>query len=177
MGVKRWLIWLPFVVFAGVLWLVADGLYDPAERVVRSKMVDKPLPEFTLPAMLPDNPGLASTTFGKGEPRLLNVFASWCVPCIAEAPQLLALQRAGIRIDAIAIRDRPDAIRRFLAANGDPYASIGDDKTSRVQLALGSSGVPETFLIDGRGRIVQQHLGDIKPDEVPDIIAAVRAAR
>ncbi|MBN2971614.1 DsbE family thiol:disulfide interchange protein [Roseomonas aeriglobus] len=174
---KRWLIWLPFIVFAGLLWLVASELLSPSERLVRSKLVDKPVPAFALDGIVADKPGLSSADFGKGEPRLLNVFASWCVPCIAEAPQLLALKRAGVRIDAIAIRDRPDAVQRFLARNGDPYATIGDDRTSRVQLALGSSGVPETFLIDGRGRIVRQHIGDIRADEVADLIAAVRAAR
>jgi cytochrome c biogenesis protein CcmG/thiol:disulfide interchange protein DsbE len=177
MGVKRWLIWLPFVAFAAVLALAAEGLLSPAERVVRSKLIDKPVPAFTLSPMLPDKPGVSTADFGKGEPRLLNVFASWCVPCIAEAPHLMTLRRAGVRIDAIAIRDRPDAIRRFLRTNGDPYASIGDDRTSRVQLSLGSSGVPETFLIDGKGRIVLQHVGDIRADEVPGLIAAVRAAR
>lgn len=174
---KRWLIWLPFIAFAAVLWVAADGLLSPAERTVRSTLVDKPLPTFALPPIVPGKPGLSSADFGGGEPRLLNVFASWCVPCIAEAPQLMALKRAGIRIDAIAIRDRPDAVRRFLTRNGDPYASIGDDRVSRVQLSLGSSGVPETFVIDGRGRIVRQHLGDIRADEVAGLIAAVKAAR
>lgn len=174
---KRLLIWLPFIAFAAILWIAAAGLLSPAERVIRSKLIDKPLPEFALQPMLPDKSGVSSTTFGNGEPRLLNVFASWCVPCIAEAPQLMAIKRAGIRIDAIAIRDKPDAIRRFLRSNGDPYASIGDDRTSRVQLSLGSSGVPETFLIDGRGRIIRQHVGDIRENEVAELIAAVKAAR
>ena len=174
---KRWLIWLPFIAFAGVLWVAAAGLSSPSDHVIRSKLIDKPLPGFALQPMLPDKPGLSSGEFGRGEPRLINVFASWCVPCIAEAPQLMTLRRAGVRIDGVAIRDRPDAIRRFLRANGDPYASIGDDRTSRVQLALGSSGVPETFLIDGRGRIVRQHVGDIRPEEVAGLVAAVKAAR
>jgi len=175
--VKRWLIWLPFIAFAAVLWVVASGLLSPAERVVRSRLIDRPVPAFTLPAMVEGKPGVASASFATGEPRLLNVFASWCVPCIAEAPQLLALQRAGVRIDAIAIRDTPAAVRRFLDANGDPYASIGNDPTSQAQLALGSSGVPETFVIDGRGRIVLQHVGDIRADEVDEILAAVRKAK
>ncbi len=174
---KRWLIWLPFIVFAGVLWLAVSGLLTPADRVIRSKLIDKPLPEFVLQPILPDKPGVASADFVGGGPRLLNVFASWCVPCIAEAPQLMALKQAGVRIDAIAIRDQPDAVRRFLRTNGDPYASIGDDRASRVQLSLGSSGVPESFLIDGRGRIVRQYVGDIRADEVAEIVAAVKAAR
>ena len=70
---------------------------------------------------------LASTDLGKGKPRLLNVFASWCVPCIAEAPQLMALKQAGVEIDGVAVRDTGPAIADFLQRNGDPYAAIGDD--------------------------------------------------
>ncbi len=173
----RWVIWVPFVAAVGLLALVGWGLYQPADRTVHSALVGQPLPKFALPPIVPGKPGLASATFVRGKPRLLNVFASWCIPCIAEAPQLLALKRAGVEIDAVAIRDTPAAIGDFLARNGDPYASIGDDKTSSVQLALGSSGVPETFVIGGDGRIVLQHVGDIRADEVPGLIATVRNAR
>lgn len=174
---KRWLIWLPFAAFAVVLWLAATELTSPSDRTVRSAMIGKPLPAFELPPSIAEKPGLANGNFGGGKPRLLNVFASWCVPCIAEAPHLMTLRRAGVEIDAIAIRDTPDAVRRFLARNGDPYARIGDDKASAVQLALGSSGVPETFVIDGRGRIVLQHVGDIRAGDIPELLAAVRNAK
>ncbi|HWK37109.1 redoxin family protein [Sphingomonas sp.] len=174
---KRWLIWVPFVVFVGLMWLVAGQLLAPADRTVRSAMVDQPLPTFALPANQPDKPGLATADFGQGQPRLLNVFASWCVPCIAEAPQLMALKQAGARIDAVAVRDTPANVARFLNRYGDPYERIGDDKASQVQLALGSSGVPETFVIDGKGRIVAQHIGEIRADEVPGILAMLRKAR
>ncbi len=173
----RWVIWVPFVAAVGLLALVGWGLYKPADRTVHSALVGQPLPKFALPPIVPGKPGLATAAFARGKPRLLNVFASWCIPCIAEAPQLLALKRAGVEIDAVAIRDTPAAIADFLARNGDPYASIGDDKTSSVQLALGSSGVPETFVIGGDGRIVLQHVGDIRADEVPGLIATVRNAR
>jgi cytochrome c biogenesis protein CcmG, thiol:disulfide interchange protein DsbE len=175
--VTRWVIWVPFVAAVGLLALVGWGLYKPADRTVHSALVGQPLPKFALPPIVPGKPGLATAAFARGKPRLLNVFASWCIPCIAEAPQLLALKRAGVEIDAVAIRDTPAAIADFLARNGDPYASIGDDKTSSVQLALGSSGVPETFVIGGDGRIVLQHVGDIRADEVPGLIATVRNAR
>ena len=85
--------------------------------------------------------------------------------------------RQGIPIDAIAIHDKGPAIAGFLRRNGDPYAAIGDDSRSRVQLSLGASGVPETFLIDGRGRIVRQYIGDIRPDQVEQIVRDVAAAR
>lgn len=173
----RWVIWVPFVAAVGLLALVGWGLYKPADRTVHSALVGQPLPKFALPPIVPGKPGLATAAFARGKPRLLNVFASWCIPCIAEAPQLLALKQAGVEIDAVAIRDTPAAIADFLARNGDPYASIGDDKTSSVQLALGSSGVPETFVIGGDGRIVLQHIGDIRADEVPGLIATVRNAR
>lgn len=173
----RWVIWVPFVAAVGLLALVGWGLYKPADRTVHSALVGQPLPKFALPPIVPGKPGLATAAFARGKPRLLNVFASWCIPCIAEAPQLLALKQAGVEIDAVAIRDTPAAIADFLARNGDPYASIGDDKTSSVQLALGSSGVPETFVIGGDGRIVLQHVGDIRADEVPGLIATVRNAR
>jgi cytochrome c biogenesis protein CcmG/thiol:disulfide interchange protein DsbE len=174
---SRRLIWIPFAFALGLLALIAWGLYKPGDRTVRSALVGQTLPAFDLPPIVPNKPGLATAQFATGKPRLLNVFASWCIPCVAEAPQLLRLKEAGVVIDAVAIRDTPAAIADFLARNGDPYAAIGDDRTSSLQLALGSSGVPETFVIDGRGRIVQQHVGDIREDEVPGLIALVRGLK
>jgi cytochrome c biogenesis protein CcmG/thiol:disulfide interchange protein DsbE len=171
------LIWAPLAAFAVLMWVVSSGLVKPAEREVRSALIGKPLPAFALPPSLPTKPGLTTAMLRQGRPRLLNVFASWCVPCAAEAPQLMALRRAGVPIDAIAIRDTPAAVAGFLARYGDPYARVGDDRASTVQLALGSSGVPETFVIDGRGVIVKQHVGDIRAEHVADLIAAVEAAR
>jgi cytochrome c biogenesis protein CcmG, thiol:disulfide interchange protein DsbE len=174
---RRLLIWAPLVLFAGLFALVAGGLFKPADRAVHSAMVGKPVPGFALKPLVPGKPGLTATDLAGGKPRLLNVFASWCIPCIAEAPQLMRLKRAGVEIDAVAIRDTPAAVQAFLQQNGDPYARIGDDAGGRVQIALGSSGVPETFLIDGRGRIVEQHIGDIRADDVPGLLAKLEAAK
>lgn len=174
---KRVLIWLPLAAFALVFAVVASGLIRPADRTVRSAMIGKPLPSFALDAIAPGKPGLSTANFAEGQPRLLNVFASWCLPCIAEAPVLMKLKRMGVPIDAIAIRDRPQAVQAFLKRNGDPYDRIGDDRVSAVQLALGSSGVPETFVVDGKGRIVLQHVGDIREDHIPEILAALKAAK
>lgn len=174
---NRALIWLPLLLAVGLFGVIALALYRPADRTVRSALVGQPLPAFDLPPVVAGKPGLSSAAFARGKPRLLNVFGSWCLPCIAEAPQLLRLKQAGVEIDAVAIRDTGPAVSDFLARNGDPYAAIGDDQTSSVQLALGSSGVPETFVIDGRGRILQQHVGDIREDEVAGLIEAVRRAR
>lgn len=174
---KRLALWLPLGVFALLFAVVASGLIRPADRTIHSALVGKPLPDFALAAIVPGKPGLSTAAFRQGQPRLLNVFASWCIPCIAEAPQLLRLKAMGIPIDAVAVRDTPDALRDFLKRNGDPYGRIGNDRQSAVQLAIGSSGVPETFVIDGRGTILLQHVGDIRADDVDDIADAVRKAR
>ncbi len=174
---KRFWIWAPLDGFVVFFVLVASGLIRPDDRKIESKLVGKPLPAFELPAGAEGKPGLATRDFADGQPRLLNVFASWCVPCVAEAPVLMELKRRGVKIDAVAIRDRPEDIAAFLARNGDPYERIGSDTGSRVQLALGSSGVPETFVIDGRGVIRHQHIGDIRADNVDEILAELEKAR
>lgn len=174
---RRLILWVPLIVFVVFVATVAVSLYAPSDRVIRSRMVGKPVPEFTLPAALPDRAGLTSADLATGQPRVVNVFASWCIPCIAEAPQLLALAGRGVPIDAIAIRDRPVDIAAFLGRWGDPYQRIGADRDSRVQMAFGSSGVPETFVIDGRGIIRYQHIGDIRPEHMGEIVAAYEAAR
>ncbi|HVJ04024.1 MAG TPA: redoxin family protein [Sphingomonas sp.] len=173
---KRVLIWAPLALFAIVFAVVASGLIKPADRTIHSAMVGKPVPALDLPPLLPGRPGIATADF-TGKPRLLNVFASWCVPCIAEAPQLMKLRQAGAEIDAVAVRDTPEAVQAFLARNGDPYTRIGDDKASAAQLALGSSGVPETFVIDARGRIAYQHIGDIRADDVPMLLRELEKAK
>lgn len=174
---KRWTLWVPLVVFLAVVALAAWRLTGTSETVVRSALVGKPLPEFGLPAMVEGKPGLGRADMASGKPRLLNVFASWCVPCIAEAPQLMKLKAAGVEIDAVAIKDTPEAVKAFLARHGDPYARIGDDRDRVVQIGIGSSGVPETFVIDGQGRIAAQHIGDIREEDVPKLLKALEEAQ
>ncbi len=174
---KRLLLWTPLAFFAVVLGIAAYALIKPADRAVKSAMVGKPLPDFALGAMLPGKPTLTGAQFRDGKPRLINVFASWCIPCVAEAPQLMELKQAGVPVMGIAIRDSGPAIADFLARNGDPYDAIGSDPEAKVQLALGSSGVPETFVIDGKGQIVLQHIGEIRAEDMPAIINAVRSAQ
>jgi cytochrome c biogenesis protein CcmG/thiol:disulfide interchange protein DsbE len=177
MGVKRIVLWAPLALFILFVVVVAGGLLKPTDTRIVSKLVGKPLPEFALPAAAPGKPALATNALRGGEPRLLNIFASWCIPCAAEAPQLMALAKQGVKIEAIAIRDKPEDVAAFLKRWGDPYRAIGSDTESRVQMALGSSGVPETFVVDGRGIIRHQHIGDIRPEHVPEILAALDAAR
>jgi len=173
---KKWLLWVPALDFIALIAVLASGLIRPADRAVRSAMIGQRLPQFALSAIIPGKPGLSSKDFTTGQPRLLNVFASWCAPCIAEAPILLQLKAAGVPIDGVAIRDTAPALQAFLARNGDPFDRIGNDPESRVQFAFGSAGVPESFVIDGEGTIIHQHIGDIKAADVPTIIAAMKEA-
>jgi len=174
---KQWIIWLPLALFIGFVGLFASGLFKPDDRLITSKMIGKSLPAFNLPAAASDRPALASRDLADGKPRLLNIFASWCVPCAAESSQLLALKQAGVPIDGIAIRDARADVDGFLTRYGNPYDRIGLDARSTVQLSLGSSGVPETFIIDGKGRITHQHIGDIRADDLPDILQRVKDAQ
>ncbi len=168
---SRWTLWLPLAVFAVFVALVIGRLWSPAQTDVASAMIGHPLPRFALPAAVPTRPGLGHDDFvasatARGKPRLLNIFASWCIPCAAEAPQLAVLAREGVEIDGVAIRDQADDLATFLARYGNPYARIGADRVGTVQLAIGSSGVPETFVIDGHGVIRYQHIGDIRAEQL-----------
>ena len=174
---RRLILWVPLVVFVLFTVTVALGLYSPSDRAIRSRLVGKPLPQFALGPAVPSHASFNSEMLKVGEPRLVNVFASWCVPCAAEAPQLMALKRRGIPIDGLAIRDRPEDVAAFLAKWGDPFERIASDPQTQVQIALGSSGVPETFVVDGGGIIRHQHIGDIRPEHMADIIKAFEAAK
>ena len=98
------------------------------------------------------------------------------MPCIAEAPRLAALERAGAPIYGVAIRDTREDLENFLQQNGNPFARIGADDLSEVQLKIGSSGVPETFVVDGKGIIRYQHIGDIRESDVPLLLEKLREA-
>lgn len=175
-GGFRWALWLPLLLFAGFFALVVRFLLAPADTNVASKFVGQPLPEFALPAAADGKPGLARADMIGGKPRLLNVFASWCIPCAAEAPQLAQLAQLGAEVDGVAVRDHKDDLEVFLARNGNPFTRIGADDLSRVQLAIGSSGVPETFVIDAKGVIRYQHIGDIRPEDVPMLMGKLQEA-
>lgn len=165
-----WLTWLPLILFGALAALFIGSLLKPDDHNIASKMVGKPLPEFTLPQAASDRPPLSSLEFKRGRPLFLNFFASWCVPCAAESQQLIAMAKAGAPIEGIAIRDARSDVDDFLKRYGNPYKHIGLDARSSVQIALGSSGVPETFIIDGEGRIIHQHIGYIREDDVPGLL-------
>ncbi len=173
---RPWLLWAPLAVVALIGGLAVYGLVVPKDDQVHSAMIGRKLPQFSLPAATVSVLPLSDRDMADGKPRLLNIFASWCIPCKAEAPQLEALKAAGVEIDAIAIRDRPEDVAAFLAEFGNPYRRIGSDSEMAVQLKLGSSGVPETYIIAGDGTILYQHIGDIRQEHVPMLIEKLKAA-
>jgi cytochrome c biogenesis protein CcmG/thiol:disulfide interchange protein DsbE len=165
----------------GVLLLIVVALVwrlaTPADTSVHSSLEGKAVPPFALPAILPNKPSLSSADLATGQPHLVNVFASWCVPCITEVKVLDLLKQQGAHVEGIAVRDREQDLAQFLARNGDPYDRIGSDAQSQVQISLGSSGVPESFIVDGKGVVRFQKIGPIEASDVPLILSKLDAAR
>ena len=163
---------LLLLVIAALLWRRAT----PADGKVSSKLEGRPVPAFDLGPALDSKPPLSSRDLA-GRAHLLNIFASWCVPCIGEVKVLQQLKARGVAVDGIAIRDTQEDVAAFLARNGDPYERIGTDPQSAVQISLGSSGVPESFIIDRRGVVRYQHIGPIEPSDVSMILARLEQAK
>ena len=161
------------LVIGGMVWRLAN----PPDTTIESKLIGQPAPQFTGTAAIPGKPVLSSADLADGRPKLVNFFASWCVPCIAEAPVLMELKRRGVPITGIAVRDRPEDVVAFLGRHGDPFERIAADPESKLQLSFGSAGVPETFVVDGRGIVRMEHVGPIAPGDIPGIVAAVEGAK
>lgn len=164
---------LLLLIVLALIWRLAT----PTSTNVPSKLEGKALPNFTLAEAVPSKPTVSAADLATGEPRIVNIFASWCVPCVSEVKVLQELKGRGVAIDGIAVRDKPQDIVEFLARNGDPYERIGSDPQSQVQISLGSSGVPESFIVDGKGVIRYQHIGPIEQSDVPMILAKLEQAR
>lgn len=138
-------------------WYMLDGLqdgsYDP--RTVPSALLGRPVPEFSLPPV-DEQPlaGLArADLLNLPRPVLVNFWASWCVPCIIEHPQMMALQREGVPVFGVNYKDKASDARAFLARRGNPYARLAADEPGRAAIEFGVYGVPETYLVDRQGII------------------------
>jgi cytochrome c biogenesis protein CcmG/thiol:disulfide interchange protein DsbE len=175
--VSRAVRFAPLVLLLAVVAALVWRLAKPADSEVHSTLEGKPVPAFSLAAALTAKPDLSSSDLATGQPHLVNIFASWCVPCVTEVKVLQELKARGVRVDGIAVRDKADDLSQFLATNGDPYDRIGSDAQSQVQISLGSSGVPESFVVDGKGVIRYQHIGPIETSDVPTILAKLEGAR
>ena len=152
------------VVFYDMLRDMQAGTYRP--RSVPSALIGQRVPDFTLPAL--EESGVAPVTSADLRnlpgPVLVNFWASWCVPCIIEHPQLMRLQREGVPVFGIAYKDKPEDSLRFLRQHGNPFARLARDEPGRVAIDWGVYGVPETYLVDRGGVIRWRWAGPITED-------------
>jgi len=171
-GRRRLAVLLPLLLFLALaaLFLFRLGAGDPSR--LPSALIGRPVPDTPLPpveGLLRDGvptPGIATADF-KGAVSLVNVWASWCVPCHDEAPLLMKLAAdKRFRIVGINYKDQPDNARRFIGRYGNPFAAVGADANGRASIDWGVYGVPETFVIDRDGRIAYKLVGPITADNI-----------
>ena len=160
------------VLFSVYLWQVGPGGKDISQ--IPSAMINKPAPQFNLPAIkdLPETlkiPGLTTADL-KGKVSLVNVWASWCPPCRIEHPVLMTLADRGVTIYGINYKDRPEDAVWFLTQLGNPFKQIGVDSSGRTSIDWGVYGYPETFIVDAAGRIRYRHVGQIYPHQLESLI-------
>ena len=156
---RRLLFLLPAAAFVALVAIFALGLgHDPT--ALKSAMIDKPAPDFALPPVEADRPGLARADLG-GKPVLVNFFASWCAPCRVEHATLAGLAASGVPLYGIAYKDKPENAQHFLGDLGDPYQKIGLDLDGRTAIDFGVYGVPETYILDRDGRIRYRYAGAV----------------
>jgi cytochrome c biogenesis protein CcmG, thiol:disulfide interchange protein DsbE len=166
---------IAFAALAAIFWYrLGDG--DPSR--IPSALIGRPAPQTALPALegLVDNgapvPGLDPAVF-KGKVSIVNVWASWCVPCHDEAPLLVALgQDKRMQLIGINYKDSPDNARRFLGRYGNPFGIVGVDGNGRAAIEWGVYGVPETFVVGRNGTIVYKMVGPITPQNIDSELKA-----
>jgi len=158
----RALFLLPLLIFGAVAGYFFVRLGDDAS-VVPSALIDKPVPALETLPLLADKPGVKNTDF-QGEVKVLNVWASWCIPCRAEHPLVTRLaEEEGVPVYGLNWKDRQNAAIAWLDELGDPYGKIGFDESGRAGIELGVYGVPETYIVDRDGRIRYKRTGPISP--------------
>ena len=175
-GRRRFIVLLPLVLFVALVVLFLIRLFAGDPSRIPSALIGHPAPQTTLPPVAglerdgKSIPGIEPASF-KGAVTLVNVWASWCVPCHDEAP--LLLQLAGdrrIRVVGINYKDQADNARRFLGRYGNPFAASGADANGRAAIEWGVYGVPETFIIGRDGRIAYKLVGPITPYNLDGLV-------
>lgn len=187
---RNWLYLAPLGFFALLALLFVFRLFAGDASRVPSALIGKPAPALALApleGLLRQGqpvPGIGPADLAGGKVTLLNVFASWCVPCRAEHPFLVEMAnsdavRAGqIQVLGLNYKDEPENARRFLGALGNPYTAVGTDRAGRASIEWGVYGVPETFLVGKDGTILKKHIGQLSEASARALMAeAVAAAR
>ena len=175
-GFRLWML-VPALGAVMVLAVFVLGLKRGGDsQTLPSALLDKPVPEFTLGPLDPDAQGLSTADLRAPGVKLLNVWASWCGPCRTEHPYIETLAAEGVTIHGLNYKDAPENAQAFLDELGNPYTLIGADTSGRAGIEFGVYGVPETFVINGRGEIVYKHVGPIVSRNIETLRAAIRAA-
>lgn len=175
---RRLLYIVPVAAFAVLAFVLFRSLIAPPPSELPSMVVDKPVPHDVLPA-LPGARGFAPSDFAKGQVTVLNVFASWCVPCRAEAPGLAVIKgMKGVALYGMVTMDKAKNAQAFLAEVGNPYQRIDLDADGHAGIDWGIYGVPETFVIDGTGVVRLRYAGPVVGDALTNIVLpAIERAR
>jgi cytochrome c biogenesis protein CcmG, thiol:disulfide interchange protein DsbE len=170
---RVWIAVIPVIAFAALALLFWRGLSGNPNDIP-SALIGKPVPEFSLgPIAESGIPGFDTAALKRGQVTVVNVWASWCVPCRDEHPLLTGLsKRPGIRLYGINYKDDPENARRFLGTLGQPFAAIGADEGGRVAVDWGVYGVPETYVVDGAGMIRHKWIGPLTAEALTGAFAA-----
>ena len=166
---------LPVIAFFAMAFVLALRIFSGDPSRLPSALIGKSVPDFTLVSLEGLTiPALASSDLRQGKNSLVNIWASWCVPCREEHRLLLELAyesaRENFQLVGINYKDQPEAARRFLETYQNPYARIGADMSGRVAIDWGVYGVPETFVVNGQGRILFKQVGPLTRDVIGEKI-------
>jgi cytochrome c biogenesis protein CcmG/thiol:disulfide interchange protein DsbE len=175
----------PFLIFVAVALLFAFALTTGDPSKLPSALIGRAVPATAFPALdglVADGKsvaGFASADLARGEVSVVNFWASWCSPCIQEHPLLADLKaRTGVAIFGVNYKDQTEAARRFLGRYGNPFTAVGTDGNGRNAIEWGVYGMPETFVVDGAGKIAFKHVGPISPESLETkLVPAIEKAR
>lgn len=179
-GWGRFLPLILFLALAGLMgaYLLAAQFLGYQRDTLPSALIGQPAPTAELAPLRGDGLGLTAEMLTAPGVKVVNVWASWCGPCRVEHPHLMTLAAQGVTVLGLNHRDQPGAALAFLQELGDPYAAVGVDPTGRASVDWGVYGVPETFIVNSDGRIVDKHVGPIQNDDLQRVILpAIAAAR
>jgi len=176
---SRWIYLAPVAAFLVLAFFLFKSLWSPAPSLVPSVLINKPAPHLILPALDAKSAAFTPADLAGGHVSVVNVFASWCAPCRTEAGELAVVARLpGVALYGLAQKDKPAATRAFLDEVGDPFTRIARDDDGRASIEWGVYGVPETFVVDGKGVIRLKYVGELT-DEVlkTQLMPAIKAAQ
>jgi cytochrome c biogenesis protein CcmG/thiol:disulfide interchange protein DsbE len=176
---NRWITLIPVAAFAVLAFFLFKSLWSPEPSIVPSALINKPAPRLMLPGLDAQSAAFTPADLTAGHVSVVNIFASWCAPCRLEGGQLTALARLpGVAVYGLAQKDKPAATRAFLDEVGNPFARIARDDDGRASIEWGVYGVPETYVVDGKGIIRLKYIGQLTDAALAEqLVPAIKAAQ